>query len=221
MGLFDVLSGAASFLLDAAGKNADHVYRERAKIIQEQEKKVDAYESIHGDSERTAAAREKIAAARTEKLRTRRDQEVRSAVKRRSDKEIGQDRTGIDKNPEDFPCCTDCLLSEAVHRASSETGVYILFLDGQVMKCGRAAYRQGVRWRMVQYYNLNYDGKAQRGDCWSVSLQNRDRVRASWQCCPAAKCRELEYKLFQKYGKGPWAKRAPASCGEDTWPLLI
>lgn len=43
----------------------------------------------------------------------------------------------------------------------------------------------------------------------------------SWQCCPVSKCKELEYKLFAKYGKGPWGLRAPAKCPDNSWELLI
>lgn len=89
------------------------------------------------------------------------------------------------------------------------------------MKCGRAAYSQGIRWRFVQYYNLNYDNKARSKDYWSISKANRDRIKVSWQACIISKCKELEYKLFRKYGKGEWAKRAPTNCSEDSWPLFI
>lgn len=85
----------------------------------------------------------------------------------------------------------------------------------------QAAYSNGVRWRLSQYYNLNYDNRARRGEYWSVSEENRDNITVSWQCCPQAVCQELEYKLFEKYGKGPWAHRAPKFCTDDRWKLLI
>ena len=112
-------------------------------------------------------------------------------------------------------------LRSAISSAPSKEGVYVLFLDGKVMKCGRAAYGQGLKWRFTQYYNLNYDDRARRGDFWSVSPKNKDRVAVSWQACPPSKCKELEYKLFEKYGKGPWGLRAPANCYDDSWTLLI
>lgn len=83
-----------------------------------------------------------------------------------------------------------------------------------------AAYGQGLAWRFTQYYNLNYDDKARAGEYWSIIEENRDEVRVSWQACPESKCEELEYKLFQKYGKGKWAQRAPRQAG-DSWELRI
>ncbi len=139
---------------------------------------------------------------------------------RRTDDDFNSEKLG-NKRPSEYQIRNDVSLSSAKNTANNEPGVYILYLDGNVMKCGRAAYGQGVKWRFTQYYNLNYDNKARNGDCWSVSKENRDRVTVSWQCCPAAVCQELEYKLFRKYGKGPWAERAPAYCKNDRWELLI
>ena len=144
-----------------------------------------------------------------------------SLVKRRTDEELEKDNTGLDKKEEDYQCMTNVLLSEAVNLADSITGVYIIYLDNVVMKCGRAAYKQGIHWRFQQYYSLSYDDKARHGDYWAISEENRDRIIVSWQCCPVSKCKELEYKLFEKYGKGPWGLRAPATCPDDSWKLLI
>lgn len=141
--------------------------------------------------------------------------------KRTTDKEFSERRKGTDKNPRDFQYQNNVSLPQAKSIAKNEPGVYVLRLNGRVMKCGRAAYGQGVRWRLTQYYNLNYDARAQKGDHWSVNERNRDSVRVSWQCCPASACQELEYKLFKKYGKGEWAQRAPQSCGTNSWELLI
>ena len=140
---------------------------------------------------------------------------------RRTDGELARDTTGLDKKATDYSYRKNVSLRSAATSAPSKEGVYVLYLDGQVMKCGRAAYGQGLKWRFTQYYNHNYDDRARKGDYWSVSPENKDRVVVSWQACPPSKCKELEYKLFQKYGKGPWGLRAPANCYDDSWKLLI
>ena len=106
---------------------------------------------------------------------------------RRTDAEFSSDSSELDRTPRDFQYQTDVPLSEACHLAEHSPGVYVLYLNGAVMKCGRAAYAQGVAWRFKQYYNLNYDKKSQEGDTWSVSAENRDLVTVSWQCCPVSK----------------------------------
>lgn len=128
--------------------------------------------------------------------------QMASTKKRSTDLDYEKNRKGMSSRPEDFDVRRNVPLSQASSSAPGEPGVYILYLNGQVMKCGRAAYAKGIRWRMQQYYSLKYDGRAQHGDCWAVDENNRDRVMVSWQCCPVAVCKELEYKLFQKYGKG-------------------
>ena len=140
---------------------------------------------------------------------------------RRTDEELSRDSSGTDKNATDYQYRKQMPLPAAINCAQSVSGVYVLYLNGTPMKCGRASYSGGVAWRLRQYYNLNYDDRARIGDYWSVSQENRDRVMVSWQCCPASKCHELEYKLFQKYGKGAWAHRAPVACNTNSWDLLI
>ena len=82
-----------------------------------------------------------------------------------------------------------------------------------MMKVGSAEI--GVSQRMNQYYNLNpYCGLSE------ITDTNREDISVVWQNCPKSKCNELESKLFQKYGKGAWAKRAPHS-SDDSWELLI
>ena len=146
--------------------------------------------------------------------------EIRKQI-RRTDAEINRDASGSKKSPYDYQYQIGVPLKDAVNMAKSVPGVYVLYLDGKVMKCGRAAYGQGVAWRLQQYYSLSYDNASRSGNHWSVNKKNRDRVTVSWQCCPAGKCDELECKLFRKYGKGEWAKRAPVYDGSDTWELLI
>lgn len=140
---------------------------------------------------------------------------------RRTDEELSYDTSGTDKFAKDFQHHKQMPLSAAINSAQNSPGVYVLYLNGVPMKCGRASYSGGVSWRLSQYYNLNYDNRARMGDYWSVSPENRDNIMVSWQCCPPSKCHELEYKLFRKYGKGAWALRAPVSCDTDSWKLLI
>lgn len=140
---------------------------------------------------------------------------------RSTKEEFRSNCTGMDMQPESYSTARRVPLSMACDDAPGEPGVYILFLHGAVMKCGVATYSQGLRWRFTQYYNLNYDDRARSGEYWSVSPDNRDDIEVSWQACPKRVCDELEYKLFRKYGKGPWAKRAPSSLATDEWKLLI
>lgn len=140
---------------------------------------------------------------------------------RSTDREITHGTSGESKSARSFQHRTNVPLRLAVETANSEPGVYVLYLDGQVMKCGRAAYVQGVHWRLQQYYSLKYDDRARNGDYWSINEENKERVKVSWQCCPRSRCPELEYKLFKKYGKGPWANRAPSSASTNDWELLI
>lgn len=85
-------------------------------------------------------------------------------------------------------------------------GVYILRLNGAVMKVGSA--KIGVHKRMQQYYGQN--------PCCGlngyITLENRDRITVDYQLCEPAFCAELESKLFDKYGSPgalPWAERRP------------
>lgn len=150
---------------------------------------------------------------------------IEKASHRRTDEELESCYTDTDKRPKEFQHEQGIPLSVAIYSADNRPGVYVLRLNGQVMKCGRASYDKGsscgVAWRLRQYYNLCYDDRSRKGECWSVNSGNRDKITVSWQCCPVSKCHELEYKLFKKYGKGPWAHRAPISCGQDSWKLLI
>ena len=62
---------------------------------------------------------------------------------------------------------------------------------------------------------------ARRDNYQSISPENRDRVKVTQQAGPKWVSDEQEYKLFKKYGKGRWAKRAPAKLATDEWELLI
>lgn len=187
-------------------------YEHKLKVAN---RKLDDYEARHNDEN----SRKKAAELRE---RINGDSNINDTKrKRRTDKEFENDKSEINMKPKDFQIVKKMPLSVAKSEAQSHEGVYILYLNGTVMKCGRAAYGQGIKWRFTQYYNLNYDKRARNKEYWSITPNNRDDVVVSWQCCPASKCGELEYKLFKKYGKGPWAKRAPNSCSADTWELLI
>lgn len=166
--------------------------------------------------------RERTARVTGKHYEAKRERNSSGSSKHRSTKEeFRNDRTGMDRSPSSYSVARRVLLSQACKNAPRECGVYILFLHGQVMKCGVATYSQGLQWRFTQYYNLNYDDRARDGEYWSVSPDNKDDVEVSWQACPKRVCDELEYKLFQKYGKGPWAKRAPSKLATDEWDLLI
>lgn len=152
----------------------------------------------------------------------KRERSTSGTSRHRSTKEeFRSNRTGMDRSPSTYSVARRVSLSRACNDAPRESGVYVLYLHGQVMKCGVATYSQGLQWRFTQYYNLNYDDRDRDGEYWSVSPDNRDDVEVSWQACPKRVCDELEYKLFQKYGKGPWAKRAPSKLATDEWKLLI
>ncbi len=210
MGLLDVLGAIAGAVFNSMERNMELQNR----TIEQYEKKVDAYEKSHPSSDRVRQAREMLQ-EKKDKVNSLR------SYSRRTDEEFENDKTGIDKSPTDFEVCKNEPLREAKNCAASSPGVYILFLNGSVMKCGRAAFGSGIRWRFQQYYNLTYDSRAQKGDYWAVSKENRDQVTVSWQCCPPSKVSQLEYKLFKKYGKGPWAQRAPVKASSDDWDLLI
>ncbi len=216
MGFFDMLGKVAGALIDEAEKSQKRQQKRVGKMVDDYEKKLDRYEKVHPSSSKIEEERVKIANARE-----RISNGSVPYYSRRTDSELESDMTGLNKRPRDFQYRKGISLKDALHIAENETGVYILYLNGSVMKCGRAAYGQGIHWRFQQYYSLKYDNRARNGDYWSVSPENRDRVTVAWQCCPVSKCKELEYKLFRKYGKGLWAIRAPESCSSDTWELLI
>lgn len=99
----------------------------------------------------------------------------------------------------------------------NQPGVYILRLNGNIMKVGSAEI--GIQKRMQQYYGLNqYCGLNNY-----INVRNRDVIQVSYQTCLKTQCRELESKLFQKYGSVnamPWATRSPHS-QDDTCELKI
>ncbi len=99
----------------------------------------------------------------------------------------------------------------------SQSGVYILRLEGKVMKVGSA--KIGIQKRMQQYYGLN----AHCGLNKFITKANRDDIFVSYQTCLEDACEELETKLFNKYGPisvMPWAERRP-NCNSDNYVLKI
>lgn len=177
--------------------------------------------SLRNKMEQAAERGERMMSERARRMQSSEVNSSTHAKNRRSDAELEKDRTGLNQSARSFQHRQNVRLPDAVEQADSSPGVYVLYLHGKVMKCGRAAYGQGIHWRLQQYYSLNYDDRARDKDYWSVSPENRDFIEVSWQCCPVSKCKELEYKLFKKYGKGPWGLRAPLNCSEDSWELLI
>ena len=193
---------------DAGRRKADEIQNEKERILTQKEIELDQTE-LHEQANPDRIAAQRIII------------DEQKARIRRTDEELSKDQTGTERSADSFDHNNYISLSDAMSQASNEPGVYILWLNGTVMKCGRSSQAGGVRKRLLEYYRLDYDKRAKAGDYWAVTQDNRDNVVVSWQCCPISKCHELEYKLFQKYGKGPWAHRAPNSCSEDSWELLI
>lgn len=200
---------------DAGRRKAVEIQKEREKIISQREIELDRAERKIRQAEKSSQVTQEYIAEQRAKL----DQEKKRV--RRSDEELSKNKTGLDRTAKSFDHDDSVPLSAAMNGASNDPGVYILWLDGVAMKCGRSSQNGGVRKRLLEYYGLRYDDRARAGDYWSVSPENREDIVVSWQCCPISKCHELEYKLFKKYGKGPWALRAPNTCAEDSWELLI
>ena len=200
---------------DAGRRKAGEIQKERERIISQREIELDRAERKIKQAERSGQVTQEYIAEQRAKL----DQEKKRV--RRTDEELEKDKTGIDRTAKSFDHDDSVPLSAAMNQASNDPGVYILWLNGVAMKCGRSSQNGGVKKRLLEYYGLRYDDRARDGDYWSVSPENREDVVVSWQCCPISKCHELEYKLFKKYGKGPWALRAPNACNEDSWELLI
>lgn len=102
-------------------------------------------------------------------------------------------------------------------KTTNSPGVYILYRNGCIMKVGKAEI--GIQKRMQQYYGCNsFCGL----NCY-INEQNRDSVTVTYQTCSKEECKELEAKLFSKYGGVavmPWATRAP-SLNSDMCKLLI
>ena len=98
-----------------------------------------------------------------------------------------------------------------------KSGVYILHLNGHVMKVGSA--KIGIQKRMQQYYARNPWCGLNR----YITESNRDDIYVSFQTCPENACDELESKLFDKYGPiaaMPWATRRPV-CTSNQYTLYI
>lgn len=108
--------------------------------VKEYNRKIDEYERNGGDKQKVAQARAKVANITTKT--------------RSTDAQYASNAEEMDKSPSDFQCVRNVPLSSAIDMADNQPGVYILYLNGKVMKCGRAAYSNGVRWRLSQYYNL-------------------------------------------------------------------
>lgn len=193
----------------------DNYQRTQKEVLRKVEREIRLKENIANNDKGLTSDQKKEITDEIEKLKSTKKQI------RRTDEELSKDKSGIETPAESYQRNENIPLSCAMNQASNEPGVYILWLNGNVMKCGRSSQFGGVRKRLLEYYRLDYDKKAKAGEYWAVTFENRDNVMVSWQCCPISKCHELEYKLFQKYGKGPWAHRAPSNFEEDTWELLI
>ncbi|HEX3047210.1 MAG TPA: hypothetical protein VHY08_20820 [Bacillota bacterium] len=97
-------------------------------------------------------------------------------------------------------------LEEAQRSAPQQTGVYKLFLNGRLMKVGKAAWDAGIRWRMQQYWR----GDSTAGSYGSEIYKNRKDITVSWILCPKDKCRAIELNQIQSAGgidNLPWCER--------------
>lgn len=96
-------------------------------------------------------------------------------------------------------------------------GVYILRINGKVMKVGSAEI--GIQKRMQQYYTLNPACGLNK----HITVENRDLITVDFQTCLKSECAELESRLFDKYGpieRMPWSLRRRL-CKSNTTTLLI
>lgn len=97
-------------------------------------------------------------------------------------------------------------LKEAARSAPRETGIYMLYLNGRLMKVGKVEWKEGIRWRMQQYWRGDSTAGVHRSDIY----KNREKVFVSWRLMPASTCREAEKREIQNAGgvsKLPWSER--------------
>ena len=98
--------------------------------------------------------------ARTERIRDKHYKSGSGNVNRNSSnagtgkhrgtkEEFRSDHTGMKRRPGSYSIEKRAPLSRACNIAPREPRVYILYLDGQVMKCGVATYSQGLQWRFT------------------------------------------------------------------------
>ena len=87
-------------------------------------------------------------------------------------------------------------LEEAARTAPRQTGVYKLYLDGKLMKVGKAEWEGGIRWRMQQYWR----GDHTAGISEPEISANRGRVRVVWSLVAVEGCRELEVQMIDLAG---------------------
>ena len=91
-------------------------------------------------------------------------------------------------------------------RAPQAPGVYKIYLDGQLMKVGKA--ENGLRKRFSDYYRGVDGGTA---GLYHITDENRDRVMVRWQECSIGECRRIEkdwYDEAERRGEDmPWSSR--------------
>lgn len=90
--------------------------------------------------------------------------------------------------------------------APAGPGVYKLYLNGRLMKVGKAS--DGLRKRFSDYYRGITGGTA---GLKYINESNRDDIIAVWVECEISQCRELEIKLYNEAEargeKMPWSER--------------
>lgn len=54
-------------------------------------------------------------------------------------------------------------------------GVYALYLDGKLMKIGKATYKDGIFHRISQYYRMDKEGGIEQ-----IDVNNRDKINVKY-----------------------------------------
>lgn len=102
---------------------------------------------------------------------------------------------------------TGASLEEASKSSPASPGVYKIYLDGRLMKIGKAEWKAGIRWRMQQYWR----GDSTAGFHGAEIYRNRSRIRVTWTLCSADECRRVEVEQQEQAGgiaNLPWCERS-------------
>jgi hypothetical protein len=203
MGFWDTVGKITSVLMDEAAKKQEDMQRKAGNQLREYERKVNRAQNSDKMSNPAYAtkvneAKQKLAQAK------------KSVYGVASTNDDGGNRSSAEIGSASLREIASPI------RFANKPGVYILKLNGRIMKVGSAEI--GVQKRMQQYYGLNTSCGLSY-----ITGANRDSINITFQHCPVAKCNELESKLFDKYGgveNMPWAKRRPQN-NNNTYQLKI
>ncbi len=114
-------------LFDFIGEIFSSAMADTQRTMDKYDKKLSEYEKTHPGSEKAAEAREKLNVQR-EKL------DGASRIRRTDSDFENSVSSDSERNPEDYSYKINVPLSEAKSTADNTTGVYVLYLDGRVMK---------------------------------------------------------------------------------------